>query len=193
MKIFNFLKNFTFSDVSRGIEPVEKCSDQPTDDVFGSFGDGFGQSHQEPNAVSTEQTTLLQRNAVNCVQIAAQPKAGPCQTITRFTAPLESVRLRFLQQTVNKTGCCFPAKFFSKITKFGSPDDGFNDVALHIQRHVPAGSEIAVEDVVPASPVVVPDGVTLLTVADRLLVVVTGAARRETRHTGRLLRRSTTL
>ena len=114
MKIFNFLKNFTFSDVSRGIEPVEKCSDQPTDDVFGSFGDGFGQSHQEPNAVSTEQTTLLQRNAVNCVQIAAQPKAGPCQTITRFTAPLESVRLRFLQQTVNKTGCCFPAKFFPK-------------------------------------------------------------------------------
>ena len=71
-----------------------------------------------------------------------------------------------------------------------SPDDGFDDIALHLGRHVPGQGEVTVKHVVTATPIVVTNGMALGAVADRLLTVVAHAALREARHGGSLLRRT---
>lgn len=60
------------------------------------------------------------------------------------------------------------------------PDDGFDNIALHFGGHVPSQRQVAVEDVVSATSIVVPNGVALRAVADRFLTVVTDTTLRET-------------
>lgn len=52
------------------------------------------------------------------------------------------------------------------------PDDGLDEVGLHVAVHVPGGRQAGVHHVVPPSPAVVAVAVALLAVPDTCILII---------------------
>lgn len=148
------------------MKPVKEHAEYASQHLDWRIRSGSAATHQQPNAITTEHLTFLERNVVGC-QDSSIFLGLRCGLLAR----LEIQRLGLAQQT----------------------DHRLDHMHLHLGIHLPGRLQTAMHNVIATASRVMTIAMALGTIAYGMISIVAGAFGREAYGEGRLLAGATVL